>query len=408
MGIKFYITLLIFLILLLFFFSYTAFFQLSLQINQKEIICINAFYPTVVYENEIFDMLVRCENCGSISSEYYAEILIYNNNFLRRIISNIYFLEPSQYLEFSTKVSLPKGIYNVSIKCFSQTKYKESQGYIEVNPKQLQIVPSITIPSIPTLPPELQKKYELEIFYPKVINISQGDVINFFIKVINKGDTLNDLKLNISSELNLKIKYPLLITKLFFNETAVFLVELNVSYEITPKNYLALFCLISKEIEKCFDIEINVSKAEIIEKLEKLIDFYEKLIRDLNMEITNLELQGKNIHLAKNYLENASSHLLFSKNFFRFKLFEESLKELENVRRYINLTIIEISKLYLETIPITERKVYYAIPINLIIYILLIAFTVFLIFILVKKIRDYIKYRSLYSFKLKRLKLRSS
>lgn len=403
MGIKFYITLLIFLILLLFFFSYTAFFQLSLQIDQKEIICISAFYPTIVYENEIFDMLVRCENCGSISSEYYAEILIYNNNFLRRIISNIYFLEPSQYLEFSTRVSLPKGIYNVSIKCFSQTKYKESQGYIEVHPKPLQIVPSAA--SIPTLPP---KKYELEIFYPKVINISQGDVINFFIKVINKGDTLNDLKLNISSELNLKTKYPLLITKLFFNETAVFLVELNVSYEITPKNYLATFCLISKEIEKCFDIEINVSKAEIIERLEKLIDFYEKLIRDLNMEITNLELQGKDIHLAKNYLENASSHLLFSKNFFRFKLFEESLKELENVRRYINLTIIEISKLYLETIPITERKLYYAIPINLIIYILLIAFTVFLIFILARKIRDYIKYRSLYSFKLKRLKLKSS
>lgn len=402
MELRLYILLLSFLVIIFLIFSFTAFFYFFLEIEKKDIICIHFFHPQRVYENEIFEFLVRCENCGSVSSEYYVEILIYNNNFFRRALSVPQKINPSQFIEYSVNFSLPRGFYNISVRCFSSETYKEGISNIEVIPRPIQIVPST--PSAPLMIP---KKYEIEVIYPKVINISQGDTISFFIKIINKGDTISNLKLNFSSELNFKLRYPLLISKLMYNETAIFFVELNVSYYIEPKNYISTFCVISNEIEKCFEIEVNVTKSELLERIEKLIDFYEKLIKDLNIEITNLEIHGKNVEFAKKYLHNASSHLLYSKNFFRFKLLEESLKELENVRKFLSLVIIEISKLYLETFQKAEERVYYAVPIHLILYFLISILIIFLLFFLIRKIREYLKYRSLYSFKLRRLKLRS-
>jgi len=399
MEIKFYFALLISLLIIFLLISFNAYFSLAVNNLEKIVICANAQFPEKVNENERFSINVYCENCGSKVSEFYSEITIHNDRQIWRAISSPYTLNPSQYLFFSTNFSLPPGIYNLSIRCFSEENYKEVVGNIEV----LRVPKIVETPSIPAAP-IIPKHYDVEITYPQEINVSQGDYLVFYVKVLNKGDTLDNVFLNVSSELEIKIKNPKIIAKLANNETAIFSVELNVTYDTVPKNYISYFCFVSDQLSKCFNISINVKKSELIERIENLIDFYEKVARDLSSEINKLEVSGKNVTKAKEYLEEASSHLIFAKNYLKFKFFNESLKELEEVRNYLSLAIAEVSKLYLERIPQVE-KIYYAFPIEYVFYFLLLILLLIGIIYLIKKIRDYFKYRSLYSFSLRRLRL---
>lgn len=403
MEIKLYILLLLFLIFLFFLTSFNAFTLLTLNNLEKNIVCLYSDLPFRVNENEIFEIFLKCENCGSIGSYYYAEITIYNRDrVITRIISDKHTLEPSQYFEFSTNVSLPPGIYNVTIRCLSEEVYREHTKHIEVVSKPKPI--PIRIPSPPII---LQPKiYKVEFFYPKTINVSQGDVINFFVKVTNRGDTLTDVGLNVSSIFKTKVLYPRKVARLETNESITFALEINVSYDIEPGEYVLNFCLVSKEFSDCQKTRINVFKSTLLEKIEKLLEHYESIVQDLKREVFILENQNRNVSLILEYILAAERSLEYSKRLLSYKLLEDSLKELENTRKIIASLIFEITKVQLEKTQYRKvSRVYHAIDIELIFNFLIALSILFVIYLIAKKVYRYLEFRFMYSFKLRKLKL---
>ncbi|MFH7903897.1 MAG: hypothetical protein QW409_03025 [Candidatus Aenigmatarchaeota archaeon] len=400
--VKKYVILLIALIIIFFIYSFTAFFILSLENLEKDISCLNYNLPSEVDEGVPFQIYVNCENCGSTKKDFYVEITAYNDRrVIQRFLSTPYNLNPSQFIEVYASISLPSGTHNISIRCYTENYTREEIAQIHVRKKYFFESP-IGAP-ISTIP----EKYDVEIIYPEVLNVSSGDVIDFYIKVINKGNTLSEVTFNYSFAdfLRLELIYPKKISKLFFNETAIFLFRLNASSNIEDNESFQDFCFISKEIQKCFKIKIVIKKLEEEKKIENLISYYENIIKELTKEIAYLESIEKDVELAKKYLENASYHLLAAKNLYRFKFYQDSIRELDATRSYIILTILEITKLNLEKLSVRVEKIYTSTPWYYILYFLFALILIFLIYYLAKKLREYFKYRDIYSLKLRRLRL---
>jgi hypothetical protein len=188
------------------------------------------------------------------------------------------------------------------------------------------------------------------------------------------------------------------------NETAIFSVQANISYDKIGK-YYPKFCVVSNEYSSCYTIEFIVSKSEIAKRVEKLIDLYENVIRNVSFEVSILEKEGKNVTKIVELLNNASFYLLLAKNLYKNYLFEDSIKNIEKAKEFLSLTVHEISLLYLVTEKVPTEKIYYAIPFEFIFRIVFIVLLIILIIFVVKRIREYLKYREIFEFRLRRLKL---
>lgn len=402
---KKYILLLLILLLSLIIFSYTSFVSLVLFQKREKLICMQLLFPQKVKEGESFNINVYCENCGSEDLEVFTEITIIKEDVMYRSISNIYLLKPSQRFEYSSNFSLLEGEYLIVARCIDKEIFKEFNSTIKVEKVYYPIYPIKPPSFVPAGIPIVRKYfYSVEVEYPRSLNVSQGDIIVFYIKLKNVGDLLTNLTLNFTNEIDLKLLFPKIIYKLSTNETAIFSVQANISHDKIGK-YYPKFCIVSNEYSSCYTIEFIVSKSEIAERVEKLINLYENAIRNISFEVSILEKGGKNVTKIVELLNNASFYLLLAKNLYKNYLFEDSLKNIEKTKEFLSLSIYEISLLYLVTEKVPTEKIYYAIPFDFIFKIVFIVLLIILIIFAVKRIREYLKYREIFEFRLRRLKL---
>ncbi len=402
-------------LLLFYFIKLTFFAPIILQVFSKKIFGISLFLPTEVFKEETFKAIIGCKNYGNLEiSNVYTEIFILDQNLTSVIYSesrmeNLTSLKPLEEKVDEYYITITQaGDFFVVSRCYYEDKYEEKNSTIKVKEKIPLPVPAPAPPVLITLPPPPAPFYKIKIEYPEEINVTQGDVISFYVKIINIGSPIKNLRLGFEEVEGIKMfVLPSEILILESNSSALFIVTLNVSYELKEGTYFLTFHFRSDKIEEDFKIKLNVFKSLIKEKVENLISFYKDLLKKIAEEIANLELKGKDMSQAKYFAEEASKHLLTAEKLYKFHLFEDSLKELEEVRKYVVKAIIEIVDKSIEKIP----KVVAVLPFidwRIIVISILVSLLIFLIVKLIKRIKEEIEKRrmiEIYSIKLRRIRI---
>ncbi|MEM7825071.1 MAG: hypothetical protein QXO27_03820 [Candidatus Aenigmatarchaeota archaeon] len=219
---------------------------------------------------------------------------------------------------------------------------------------------SVYYPSVPT-PPTLQPVTPQYIFpvqeaigvpklglnYPEKVKISQGESMLISITASNVGNTtLHNLKLYFSttSLINFTIN-PKQIASLAFNRSVIFLISVDVPTTTPEGIYPFDFELISDEIKDVGKITIEVIALPISEEEEirqKILNF-EFLISEIEHEIFLTSLEGFDVSLANQSLNNAKSNLRIAKEYFNLKKFEDTKRELEKVRKNLESAVLQLA-----------------------------------------------------------------
>ncbi len=200
--------------------------------------------------------------------------------------------------------------------------------------------PSISLPSYP-----VKKEKGIEIVeYPREINVSQGEVKLFSVKVRNNGTESLDAKILFETSFRTKIS-PLSL-KLLPNSSQVFLIELRI-----PSNArLGEHRLTLKAVgDGCFDeriIKVNVfPRREEKDELKNEITELRKLIEKIWLEALEAGTKGYNITKVLDFLNKSKASVELSESFLESDDIENSKKYLEEGRIYLEKAVVELSRI---------------------------------------------------------------
>jgi len=194
----------------------------------------------------------------------------------------------------------------------------------------------------------------VELEYPEKIEIVQGESALFHVKVKNKGGvSLYNLRFSVYTSQDFEIDItPMGISRLYPNETAVFLFSLKSSENVTAGLHPLEFEFISDKVRERRSIMIEVKAKEIVEEdLYKQILYYEYLISEVQSEIDSAALKGIDTSLAQISLNKAKISLNDAKNYYYLNRLEEVRVKLKEVEKYIQEAVLQLSlakaKLYI-------------------------------------------------------------
>ena len=414
---KFTLLLLIILfsLILVWFVKITPFFPLVLKVFQKEIIGISVILPPEIREGEESKILVICKNFGNVNlTNVYSElvitdinetIIVYRSSKLT-LAKTLYPLEEKidEYIVIIDRA----GRYVLISKCFTEKEVVEKNLTLEVKEKIPFLQPFIP-PAPPIPPPPILKIYKVKFEYPEKLNITQGDYLVFYIKLTNEGDLIKNLRLESEKVNDIDVKiFPSFISFLERNSTMYFEVTINTTYKTAVGKYYLKFNFYSNEINQTFYIELEVLESELKKKTENLLNFYKKLLEDLKKEIADLEIKGKNMTIAIDYLSSAFKHFELAKKFYEYYLYEASLEELNIVKNFASKTILEIIEKSIEKVPEKVVKKIPFIDYRILIIAFLISIIILLIVKLIKTIKEEIEKRKrleIYTIRLRKLRI---
>lgn len=182
---------------------------------------------------------------------------------------------------------------------------------------------------------------------PNNITIIQGEYGTFDLTVKNVGDkTLNNLKLYISSPTALNLTTsPKIIKSLGLNSSTLFLITIGAPMETELGVYPIEIDFKTDELKesKSVDVYVISSNASIIAYIEGLIANYEYLISRIYSQIYNASLEGYDVTLANESLNNARSSLQIAKKYFELQEFDYAKRELRTTLTYLEDAVFQLA-----------------------------------------------------------------
>ena len=344
---------------------------------------------------DLQDILVEFKNTGSVPLTEKIEVRIYWNYETGKLQLMAYYYDTQNTLKPGERRSylvhyLPTalGLFYIKVRIPYDGKVQETWGAFMVTytppPPKIEIVyPTAPAPPAPPKPKEVGP-VRMEIEYPSTVEIQQNETKMFDIIVKNTGNrSLNNIRLSISTSQFFGIEInPKQVFKLYPNESAIFLISLTAPPDIPEGFYSMDFEVISDEIREGRTIGIRVLpyKPPAKEDLQALILNYEYLILQVQNQIDAAELKGFNVTLPQATLNQAKKSLEIAKSYFEEGKYDKTKKELDNVRKYIEDAVFQLSV-------VTAPVVYYPAfaPYYLIIIAIAIGIVKFILLIIIRR-----------------------
>jgi len=273
---------------------------------------------------------------------------------LANYYDNIASLNPGMRKGYSTVFVPPDvGLYYIKARASYDGKMVEVWGaFVVYYPITTTIyyVPPIAVTTT-TVPVSIGFP-ELSIEYPERIKAAQGESTLINVTAKNVGDIiLHNLKFYVSTSnlINFNIN-PKQVASLAFNQTAIFLISIDVPSTTPEGLYPFDFNLESDEIKEGGKIELEVTKvtAPDEEGIRKTILNYEFLISEIENEINSASLEGYDVSLANQSLINAKTQLGTAKEYFGLKKFNLVKIEFKKITKSLEDAVFQLAsaKLY--------------------------------------------------------------
>lgn len=296
-------------------------------------------------------------------------------------------LYPARRRGFSTSFRPPvAGLYYIKIKV--PYDYRTAQmwgGFFVYAPGIVPTTfPPAPAPPAPPTPPTTLGPARALVECVDNVTIIQGEYQTIDVTIKNIGErVLNDLKFYISvpNVLNVTIS-PKIVKSLGLNRSTLFLLTIGVPTNVSVGTYPVELEFITDELkeEKSIDVVVIPSNVSQIEYIQGLILNYEYLIDRIESEIYVAWLDGYDVTLANESLNNAKAHLELAKEHFEAQEFDNAKRELKNVIKYLEDAVFYLASAILY---VYKPPAFY--PLLIILVEVLIAIGIFVLFYLNKR-----------------------
>lgn len=364
--------------------------QLSLNIGsvlEGRITHFSYNYILRIYES--VNITLEFTNFGSVDLTERMQIDILDMN-LSTITS---FYDDQTRLVPGTKRSLKaiyypnmEGYHWIRARVYYEDRIAEVWGAFYVFPPEIPeelppvivYIPTTPLPPIIITPPEEKGFADMFLDYQKSIEIAQGQSAVIYVVVENTGEvSLNNVMLSLSSGgLSFDVN-PKIIPRLSPKFSGTFLVTIN-TYENTPVgNYTVFLTARSDEVTKEGEISVEVKRMVVEEELYQKILNYIYLINKVGQEIEKASLEGRNVTLASQHLEDAKGEIEKAKKSYGDKDYVKTREYLGNVKKSLELAVMELA------LSATPRILYLSPMYYLLLLIILLIITITLIWFLI-------------------------
>ncbi len=183
----------------------------------------------------------------------------------------------------------------------------------------------------------------LSISYPDKVFINPGESAVAYV-IFNNSGTMPLRNLMILSQINGDILIdvqPKTIYELYGNHSAVFMITLDTSPNISEGIYSLDFTAYTDKMKEYGHIDVDVGKMNIDDSLERTINSYQYLIIKLEEDVDDLNFEGKDTNRIVPYINEAKNTLRLAKDAFRLKDYEKTRDNLKKTRNSLINAVIE-------------------------------------------------------------------
>jgi len=316
----------------------------------------------LIYENyinftQIQDITAEFANVGSTVLTEKIEIRVYWNNQSKLQEMAYYYdsqgaLNPSMRRTYSVSFLPPYlGLYYIKVKVPYDSRAVEKWGSFMVTYTP-PVIPIEIIPSAPAEEPsytivEKVRLPSMVLEYPETVNITQGESKIFNILVKNTGNIpLSNIKLYISTTNLIDIEInPKQVFKLVPNESAIFLISVDVPKTTPAGKYPFEFRVMSDEVkeEKSIELEVVPITPSIAGEINETILNYEYLISEIQHEIDSAALKGIDVTTPQDTLNKAKSGLEIAKEYYQQEKYEDAKSKLTEVKKHLEDAVYQLA-----------------------------------------------------------------
>lgn len=188
-------------------------------------------------------------------------------------------------------------------------------------------------------------KKDMDLSYPDKIYITPGDSAVAYVIINNKGTMpLRDLRVfgQINGDIAIDVQ-PRRVSELYGNNSAVFMITLDTTPDIAEGPYSLDFTAHTDKMDDYGRIDVEVSKANLDDSLERTILNYQYLIIKLEEEIDGLNTAKKNTDKAVPYINEAKNTLKLARDALDAKDYEKTRDSLKKTRNALINAVMEIA-----------------------------------------------------------------
>ncbi len=210
---------------------------------------------------------------------------------------------------------------------------------------------TIQLPDIlPTPAPEVKKEPDsglknMVITYPDKVFITPGESAVAYLIVNNIGTMpLRQITVlpRIIGNIRLDVQ-PIAIDALLGNHSAIFMITLDASPDISPGTYPLDFTVSTDKMSQEGHIDVEVGTTSMDDSLWRTINNYQYIIIKLEDEVDSLNIEGKDTTKVTTYIEQAKNTLKLAKAAYAAKDYETTRDNLKKTRNHLINAVIELA-----------------------------------------------------------------
>ncbi len=336
--------------------SITGFVTLTEQLtinlsvsNSTEGKIIYFLYPSYVVEDNPASFIVNFKNIGNQNFTGRIEIHIYDsaNNAVESFYDDNFTLAPLEIDSFFTTWTPDElGTYYASARVPYDNKTAEENRTFEViSSAPPTTLPPVSHPGYYLGPTPVIPVINLTLDYPEIVNLTQGESSLIDIDAFNLGNVdLHNLSLSAISEEFILDIHPTEVSILKAQSSTTFLMSVQIPVDTEINEYPINFSVSSEEITETGEITINVMLLEVCMEVEQSIENYDYLLDKMLVELQKAMAEDRNVTIAMDYLDKAKKEFDLAKELFGSDNCEAAKIRLENVKMYLEKTIVELAR----------------------------------------------------------------
>ncbi len=321
--------------------------------EKKELKIISFIYNGTIDIEQSQNVSVTIMNVGSIpvTAQIFIDIFYYSNGSLVPEASYIDFpvyLEGGYKHTFKIKYYPSKeGTFYIRVKVPYDSKVIEAWGlfYVKIFPITLTRYTTPTPIEVPKISYYLVST-KMELFGPDKIELYQGESGMINMTLQNKGEIdLGNIipYLSVPSFVNYRINPPV-VSVLGVNQSVVFMISFDIPSNATPGSYDATLEVHNpySSARKSFVIELKGKEFISPDYIYHLILSYRYIISRIEPRISYFYFRGFDVTLPNKTLSLAKETLYDAKRYYEKREYDFSLIKLNETRKYLEQTMIEI------------------------------------------------------------------